>query len=88
MTRWAKAIATKRITAQVVEKFKFDNIGCRFGMPLEIISDKGPGFRANLVGTLMDKLKIKRWHSFPYYPHQCIGLIKKVNGIEHLSAPT
>ena len=47
MTRWVEGIATKRIIAQVVAWFIFDNICNRFGTPLEIISDRGPGFRAN-----------------------------------------
>ena len=66
MTRWVEGIATKRITAQVVASFIFDNICSRFGTPLEIILDRGLGFRADLVGELTAKLKIKRWHSSPY----------------------
>ena len=37
-------IPTSRITAKDVAKFVFNNICCRFGMPLKIISDRGPGF--------------------------------------------
>ena len=80
MTRWVEASATSRITAQEVGKFVFESICCRFGTPLEIISDRGPGFRADLVGELMERLKIKRRHSTPYYP-QCNGLVEKVNGM-------
>ena len=58
----------------------FENICCRFGTPLEILFDRGPGFRADLVGELMQRLKIKRRHSTPYYP-QCNGLVEKVNGV-------
>ncbi|MCO5604728.1 hypothetical protein L7F22_058898 [Adiantum nelumboides] len=81
MTRWAEARATKRITAKDVSDFIFECICCRFGTPLEILSDRGPGFRADLVGDLMTKLKIKRRHSTPYYP-QCNGLVEKVNEVE------
>ncbi|MCO5591164.1 hypothetical protein L7F22_045145 [Adiantum nelumboides] len=52
----------------------------RFGLPLEILSNRGPGFKGDLVGELMKKLKIKRRHSTPYYS-QCNGLVKKVNGM-------
>ncbi|MCO5605765.1 hypothetical protein L7F22_059949 [Adiantum nelumboides] len=51
-----------------------------FGTPLEIISDKGPGFRGDLVGDLMEQLGISRRHSSPYYP-QCNGLVETVNGM-------
>ncbi|MCO5598280.1 hypothetical protein L7F22_052372 [Adiantum nelumboides] len=52
----------------------------KFGTPLEIISDRGPGFRGDLVGELMKKMGIKRRHSSPYYP-QCNGSVEKVNGM-------
>ncbi|MCO5551851.1 hypothetical protein L7F22_005356 [Adiantum nelumboides] len=68
MTRWVEATTTSRITAVEVAKFIFEYICCRFGVPLEILSDRGPGFREDLVGELMKKLKIKRRHSTPYYP--------------------
>ncbi|MCO5596838.1 hypothetical protein L7F22_050908 [Adiantum nelumboides] len=80
MTQWAEALPTSRITAKDVANFIFNNICCRFGTPLEIISDRGPGFRGNLVGELMKKMGIKRRHSSPYYP-QCNGLVEKVNGM-------
>ncbi|MCO5606912.1 hypothetical protein L7F22_061103 [Adiantum nelumboides] len=79
MTRWAEAVATTHITAKDVAKFVFENICCRFGTPLEIISDRGLGFRGDLVGELMEQLGISRRHS-PYYP-QCNGLVEKVNGM-------
>ncbi|MCO5566551.1 hypothetical protein L7F22_020228 [Adiantum nelumboides] len=78
MTRWAEAAATTRITTKDVAKFVFENICCRFGTPLEIISDRGPGFRGDLVVELMEQLGISRQHSSPYYP-QCNGLVEKVN---------
>ncbi|MCO5570453.1 hypothetical protein L7F22_024175 [Adiantum nelumboides] len=80
MTRWAEAAATTRITAKEVAKFVFENICCKSGTPLEIISDKGPSFRGDLVGELMEQLGISRQHSSPYYP-QCNGLVEKVNGM-------
>ena len=43
MTRWAEASPISWITAKDVAKFVFENICCRFGTPLEIISDRGPG---------------------------------------------
>ncbi|MCO5602419.1 hypothetical protein L7F22_056550 [Adiantum nelumboides] len=81
MTRWAEATTTSRITAVEVAKFIFEHICCRFGVPLEILSDRGSGFRGDLVGELMKKLKIKRRHFTPYYS-QCNGLVEKVNGLK------
>ena len=68
ITRWAEAIPTSRITAKDVAKFVFNSIYCKFDTPIEIISDRGPGFRGDLVKELMTKLGVKLKHSTPYYP--------------------
>ena len=80
MTQWAEAVPTSTITAKDVAKFVFNSICCRFGTHLEIIYDRGPGFKGDLVKELMIKLGVKHRHSTPYYP-QCNGLVKKVNGM-------
>ncbi|MCO5568101.1 hypothetical protein L7F22_021797 [Adiantum nelumboides] len=51
----------------------------RFGTPLEIVSDNGPGFRRDLLIEVCEELKISHRHSTPYYP-QSNGLVEKVNG--------
>ncbi|MCO5594979.1 hypothetical protein L7F22_049016 [Adiantum nelumboides] len=80
MTRWAEAASVARITATDVSKFVLDYICSRFGTPLEILSDRGPGFRADLLDALLENLSIKHVHSTPYYP-QCNGLVEKTNGV-------
>lgn len=80
MTRWAEAASTTRITTIEVGKFVFDYICSRFGTPLEILSDRGPGFRGDLLNDLLARLKVKHIHSAPFYP-QCNGLVGKVNGM-------
>ncbi|MCO5566819.1 hypothetical protein L7F22_020500 [Adiantum nelumboides] len=80
MTRWAEATSVARITAADVSKFVLDYICSRFGTPLEILSDRGPGFRADLLDALLENLSIKHVHSTPYYP-QCNGLVEKTNGV-------
>ncbi|MCO5591893.1 hypothetical protein L7F22_045886 [Adiantum nelumboides] len=52
----------------------------RFGTPLEIVSDNGPGFRRVLLTEVCEVLKISHRHSTPYYP-QSNGLVEKANGI-------
>ncbi|MCO5610888.1 hypothetical protein L7F22_065130 [Adiantum nelumboides] len=63
-----------------VSKFVLDYICSRFGTPLEILSDRGPGFRTNLLDACLKNLSIKHVHSTPYYP-QCNGLVEKTNGV-------
>ncbi|MCO5552923.1 hypothetical protein L7F22_006442 [Adiantum nelumboides] len=80
MTRWAEAASVARITSADVSKCVLDYICSRFGTPLEILSDRGPGFRADLLDALLENLSIKHVHSTPYYP-QCNGLVEKTNGV-------
>ncbi|MCO5574731.1 hypothetical protein L7F22_028521 [Adiantum nelumboides] len=80
MTRWAEVASVALITAVDVSKFVLDYICSRFGTPLEILSDRGPGFRADLLDALLENLSIKHVHSTPYYP-QCNGLVEKTNGV-------
>ncbi|MCO5580349.1 hypothetical protein L7F22_034215 [Adiantum nelumboides] len=80
MTMWAEAASVARITSADVSKFVLDYICSRFGTPLEILSDRGPGFRADLLDALLENLSIKHVHSTPYYP-QCNGLVEKTNGV-------
>lgn len=80
MTRWVEAVYMRRITTKEVGKFIFNFICCKFGTPLEIVSDHGLSLRAELTTNLLERLKIKYRHSRPYYP-QCNGLVEKVNGI-------
>ena len=44
LSRWVEARAVKQITAKDVAKFVYEDICCKFGVPLELLSDQGPGF--------------------------------------------
>ncbi|MCO5554644.1 hypothetical protein L7F22_008177 [Adiantum nelumboides] len=80
MTRWAEAASVARITVADVNKFVLDYICSRFGTPLEILSDRGLGFREDLLDALLENLSIKHVHSTPYYP-QCNGLVENRDGV-------
>ncbi|MCO5591334.1 hypothetical protein L7F22_045316 [Adiantum nelumboides] len=80
MTRWAEVASVACITATDVSKFVLDYICSRFGTSLEILSDRGPGFRADLLDALLENLSIKHVHSTLYYP-QCNGFVEKTNGV-------
>ncbi|MCO5569673.1 hypothetical protein L7F22_023389 [Adiantum nelumboides] len=73
LSSWAEAKPVKQITSKDVAKFVYEDICCKFGMPLELLSDKGPGFRGELVDYLCEKLHVHRRFTTPYYP-QCNGM--------------
>ncbi|MCO5575487.1 hypothetical protein L7F22_029288 [Adiantum nelumboides] len=80
MTKWAEAASVAPIIATDVSKFMLDYIYSRFGTPLQILSDRGPGFRGDFIDAVLENLSIKYVHSTPYYP-QCNGLVEKTNGV-------
>ncbi|MCO5568611.1 hypothetical protein L7F22_022310 [Adiantum nelumboides] len=80
MTRWVEVQSVAKVNEKIVIKFVYTHICCRFGTPLEIVSDNGPGFRRGLLTEVCEELKISHRHSTPYYP-QSNGLVEKANGI-------
>ncbi|MCO5553350.1 hypothetical protein L7F22_006871 [Adiantum nelumboides] len=80
MTRWVEAQSVAKVNEKTVSKFVYTHICCRFGTPLEIVSDNGPGFRRGLLTEVCEELKISHRHSTPYYP-QSNGSVEKANGI-------
>ncbi|MCO5613208.1 hypothetical protein L7F22_067484 [Adiantum nelumboides] len=80
MTRWVEAQSVTRVNEKTVSRFVYTHICCRFGTPLEIVSDNGPGFRKGLLTEVCEELHILHLHSTPYYP-QSNGLVEKANGI-------
>ncbi|MCO5568859.1 hypothetical protein L7F22_022561 [Adiantum nelumboides] len=80
MTRWVEAQSVAKVNEKTVSKFVYTHICCRFGTPLEIVSDNGPGFRRGLLTEVYEELKISHRHRTPYYP-QSNGLVEKANGI-------
>ncbi|MCO5599977.1 hypothetical protein L7F22_054084 [Adiantum nelumboides] len=80
MTRWVEAQSVAKVNENTVSKFVYTHICCRFGTPLEIVSDNGPGFRGGLLTEVCEVLKISHRYSTPCYP-QSNGLVEKANGI-------
>ncbi|MCO5554991.1 hypothetical protein L7F22_008530 [Adiantum nelumboides] len=79
LSRWVEAKPVKQITSKDVAKFVCEDIFCKFGMPLELLFDKGPGFRGELVDYLCEKLHVRHRFTTPYYP-QCNGMNERFNG--------
>ncbi|MCO5595934.1 hypothetical protein L7F22_049985 [Adiantum nelumboides] len=80
MTRWIEAQSVARVNEKTDSKFVYTHICCRFGTPLDIVSDNGPGFRRGLLTEVCEELKTSHRHSTPFYP-QSNGLVEKANGI-------
>ena len=80
LTKWSEAWATKRNSEAVAVDFLYNQIVCRFGISLEVVTDQGSHFMGGVVTELLKKLSVKHRRTTPYYL-QANGLVEKTNGI-------
>lgn len=77
-TRYPEAVAlpsveTERVAEALVEMFS------RFGVPNEILSDRGTNFTSDLMREVAGLLSMRQLHTTPYHP-MANGLVEKFNG--------
>jgi transposase InsO family protein len=72
----AKAVPNR--DAVTVAKFIFEEITCRYGAPLEIVSDRATCFLASTVQEYLEILKIHHLPSTPYHP-QTNGAVERMH---------
>nr|GEW78942.1 reverse transcriptase domain-containing protein [Tanacetum cinerariifolium] len=77
-TKWIETKAVATITGGQVNKFVWDNIVCRFGIPGEIVSDNGKQFSDNPFKDWCDKLNITQRFASVKHP-QSNGLVERAN---------
>ena len=62
---WGKGYdKSRRTTAQFLYKYVF----VRYGLPIEIVSDRGAHFINEIIEHLLDEFMIIHWKSAPYHP--------------------
>lgn len=76
---WEKAASPSQTPATKAKKFVFDYICNMFGFPLDLLSNRGPRFKSELLNDLLARLKIEHIHSSSYYHPECNGPVEKVN---------
>ncbi|XP_021991096.1 uncharacterized protein LOC110887837 [Helianthus annuus] len=77
-TKWVEAKAPASTTSTVVKRFIWEQIICRFGLPLRIITDNGTNFAADDLERWFKELHIE--HTFSSVAHpQGNGQVEAVN---------
>ncbi|WKA10892.1 hypothetical protein VitviT2T_028440 [Vitis vinifera] len=76
-TKWVEAASYARLTSAGVASFIRSHIICRYGVPHELISDRGVHFRAE-VDTLVQRYSIRHHKSSAYRP-QTNGAVEAAN---------
>jgi hypothetical protein len=69
-TKYVEMIAIKNKEAATVAKYVFERWTCRFGNPVEIVTDNGREFCNALQKKLYSLLQMKHTTTSPYWP-QC-----------------
>jgi transposase InsO family protein len=70
VTKWVEAKALYSANEQSVVDFLFEEIFTLFGVPQEIVTEKGTQFTSNLVKALIEQYIIKHKKSSPYHPQE------------------
>lgn len=77
-TRWIEVVPVPDITAETIARAFVENFICRFGTPLEILTDQGRQFESNLFKEVCELLEISKTRGSPWRP-QTNGLVERCN---------
>jgi len=59
LSKWSEAMPVKKCNKKVAAEFIFGQIICRYGYPLEIVTDQGTHFVNELISDLLQKMSVK-----------------------------
>ena len=79
-SKWIEAKAVQNVTSQVIQKFFWQNVVCRFGVPYEITVDNGKQFDSTDFRKFCFHLGTKLCFASVYHP-QSNGAVEKANAI-------
>ncbi len=76
-TRWVELFALRQTTATHIANVLIDEVICRYGIPLHILSDNGPQFISHLFNAICTALGIT--HKFTANYHPQTNMTERVN---------
>ncbi|MCO5560551.1 hypothetical protein L7F22_014166 [Adiantum nelumboides] len=80
VTKWTEAKATQKNDDHTTAKFLYEYIFTTYGLPIEIVSDRGKHFLNKTIEYLLDEFMVIHKKSVPYHP-QANGQAKSTNKI-------
>ena len=78
LTKWPEVFPTSDHTAETIAHLLVDKIICRHGVPVELLSDRGPDFKSLLIREVCRLAGIKKINTSGYHP-QTDGMIERFN---------
>ena len=67
MTKWVEAKATQKNNAHTAAKFLYEYVLTRYGLPIEIVNDRGLHFLNERIEYLMDEFMVIHNKLAPYH---------------------
>jgi hypothetical protein len=86
-TRWVVASAVAEMTADSVIQFLYSKIFMQFGVPFEIISDRGAAFLSESVSQFLHSYSVRHLPSSSYHP-QTNGMVESMHRMFNHSITT
>jgi transposase InsO family protein len=77
-TRWVVAEPVKDMSAETVVKFLYKRIFMEYGVPFEIVSDRGQMFLSEMVQQFLSSYAVKHLPSSSYHP-QTNGMVESMH---------
>ena len=77
-TRYPEAVPLRKIDADTVADALCQTFS-RFGLPDELLSDRGSNFLSKVLTALLNMLKIAHLKTSPYHP-QSNGMLERFHG--------
>ena len=68
MTKWVEAYAVSDQTSETIATLLIDNVVCRHGVPVKLISDRGANFLSSLMMDVCQLAGIKKLNTTAYHP--------------------
>ncbi|MCO5581475.1 hypothetical protein L7F22_035360 [Adiantum nelumboides] len=68
VTKWVEVRATQKADAHTTAKFLYEQVSTRYGLPIEIVSDRGKHFLNETIEHLLDEFMVIHKKSAPYHP--------------------
>ncbi|MCO5549982.1 hypothetical protein L7F22_003459 [Adiantum nelumboides] len=68
LTKWVEAKATVKADARTTAQFLYKFVIVRYGLPIEIVSDRGTHFTKEVIENLLDEFMVIHKKSAPYHP--------------------
>ncbi len=78
LTKWPEAFAVSNQTAATVAKLLVEEVVSRYGVPAEVLSDRGSAFLSGLMKEVTKLLGLHQVNTTAYHP-QTDGLVERFN---------